>query len=90
VDGHRSRRRVANDTDSGVGRIGSSESPIRFITGADNRRWTVREMTSNQYDRRDARDLVFMARDIVRRVRSYPRDWYLLDDEELYALSLSP
>jgi len=90
VDGHRSRRSVANDTDSVVGRVGSSESPIRFITGADNRRWTVREMTSNQYDRRDARDLVFMARDIVRRVRSYPRDWYLLDDERLYALSLSP
>ena len=47
-------------------------------------------MRSNQYDRRDARDLVFMARDIVRRVRSYPREWYLLDDEQLYALSLSP
>ena len=81
---------MASETDPVVGRIDSGESPIRFITSADHRRWTVREMRSNQYDRRDARDLVFMARDIVRRVRSYPNEWYLLDDEQLYALSLSP
>lgn len=81
---------MANETDSVLGRIGDSELPVRHITGADNRRWTVREMTSNQYDRRDGCDLVFMARDVVRRVRNYPRDWYLLDDERLYALSLSP
>ena len=35
--------------DSVVGRVGSAEAPVRFITGADNRRWTVREMTSNQF-----------------------------------------
>jgi hypothetical protein len=81
---------VSNDADSVVGRVGGGESPVRFITGADHRRWTVREMTSNQYDRRDARDLVFMARDIVRRVRSYPRDWHLLDDAQLFELSLLP
>ena len=45
-------------------------------------------MPSNQYDRRDARDLVFMSKDIARRVRTYPRDWYLLEDDGLYALSL--
>jgi hypothetical protein len=81
---------VSNDTDRALGRIGGGESPVRFITDADARHWTVREMTSNQYDRREARDLVFMATDIVRRVRTFPRDWYLLDDHELYELSLSP
>jgi hypothetical protein len=79
---------VANETDV-RGRVDGGESRVRYITSADNRQWTVREMRSNLYDRRDQRDLVFMARDIVRRVRSYPRDWYQLDDEHLYALSLS-
>jgi hypothetical protein len=54
----------------------------------ENRRWTVREVVSTQYDRRDRRDLVFMSKDIARRVRSYPADWHLLDDDRLYALSL--
>jgi hypothetical protein len=79
---------MANETDTPTGRIGGGESPIRIFTDAQDRRWTVREMTSNQYDRRGARDLVFMSKDIARRVRTYPRDWYLLDDERLYALSL--
>jgi hypothetical protein len=79
---------VANETDV-RGRVDGGESRVRYITSADQRQWTVREMRSNLYDRRDARDLVFMARDIVRRVRNYPVDWYQLDDEQLFTLSLS-
>ena len=79
---------MAQDIDSRAGRISSGESPVRIFTDRDHRRWTVREMATNQYDRRDARDLVFMSKDIARRVRNYPRDWHLLDDERLYALSL--
>jgi hypothetical protein len=79
---------MANGTDSIGGRVSGGESPVRVFTDRENRRWTVREVTSNQYDRRDARDLVFMSKDIARRVRRYPRDWYLLDDEDLYAVSL--
>lgn len=79
---------MASDTDLPVGRISGGDSRVRVFTDRENRRWTVREVTSNQYDRRDARDLVFMSKDIARRVRNYPRDWYLLDDEHLYALSL--
>ena len=80
---------MTSDADPIVGRIGG-DSPVRYITSADHRKWTVREIASNQYDRRDAHDLVFIAHDVVRRVRDYPRDWYMLDDAALYALSLGP
>jgi len=80
---------VTRDADSIVGRIGG-DSPVRYITSDDHRKWTVREIASNQYDRRDAHDLVFISHDVVRRVRDYPRDWHMLDDAALYALSLGP
>jgi hypothetical protein len=79
---------VTPSADDTVGRIESSDSPVRYIVDGDRRRWTVREIASNRYDRRDSRDLVFMARDIVRRVRNYPAEWYALEDDALYALSL--
>lgn len=79
---------MASETDSRAGRISGGESPVRVFTDRHNRRWTVREVASNQYDRRDSRDLVFMSKDIARRVRNYPQDWHQLDDDGLYALSL--
>jgi hypothetical protein len=79
---------VTPNADDAIGHVGSSESPVRYIVDGDHRHWTVREIASNQYDRRDSRDLVFISRDIVRRVRNYPSEWYALDDAALYALSL--
>jgi len=79
---------VGNDTDPRAGRVSSDESPVRVFVDREHRRWTVREVVSSQYDRRGRRDLVFMSKDIARRVRTYPHDWHLLDDDRLYALSL--
>jgi hypothetical protein len=79
---------VTPSADDTIGRIESAESPVRYIVDGEQRRWAVREIASNQYDRRDSRDLVFVSRDIVRRVRNYPAEWYSLDDAALYALSL--
>jgi hypothetical protein len=77
------------DADRAVGWIGGNDAPVRYIVDKDHREWTVREIASNLYDRRDARDLVFIAQDIVRRVRNYPPDWHRLDDQALYELSLT-
>lgn len=84
---------MKHDADRIAGHISGGESPVRYLSSSDHRRWTVREIASNRYDRRDARsgearDLAFIAPDIVRRIRHYPSDWYMLDDEALYALSL--
>ena len=79
---------MTSNADDTIGRVEGGESPVRYIVDGDHRRWTVREIASNQYDRRDSRDLVFISRDIVRRVRNYPSEWFALDDDALYALSL--
>ena len=65
-------------------------SIVRRFVDAEHRPWTVREVTSSQYDRRGARDLIFASVDIVRRVRNYPTNWHTLSDKELCALSLRP
>ena len=39
------------------------------------------------YDRRGGSSLVFDAVDLVRRVRSFPPDWFELPDSELMELS---
>lgn len=49
--------------------------------------WLVYEMPPHAFDRRSALSLVFEAEDVVRRVRSFPRNWRDLPDEELFALS---
>ncbi|HVX40452.1 MAG TPA: hypothetical protein VHB25_12850 [Gemmatimonadaceae bacterium] len=61
---------------------------IRVIRDPEYRDWQVREIASPTYDRRRGRSLVFISDDVMRRVWSYPANWYELSDETLYLLSL--
>jgi hypothetical protein len=54
---------------------------------ADDLRWVVYEIQAPQFDRRGGTHLVFEADGVIRRVRSFPAQWYELPDAELYALT---
>ena len=58
----------------------------RRAFSVDGVAWTVR-LVARHYDRRSGPDLVFESADVVRRVRSYPADWFTLSDEALFAIS---
>ena len=58
----------------------------RFM--ADGYRWVVTEVVAPRFDRRGGTHLMFDGETIMRRVRTFPENWYDLSDEELYALSL--
>ena len=50
-------------------------------------RWVVREVPAPSFDRRGGTHLVFDGELVMRRVRNFPPNWYLLSDDELYALT---
>ncbi|MFL5560875.1 MAG: hypothetical protein ACJ79K_05295 [Gemmatimonadaceae bacterium] len=58
----------------------------RVIT-IDHEEWRVYELGPAVYDRRGANTLVFESDGVIRRVRSYPREWRELSAEALFALS---
>ena len=62
------------------------EGKIRRIS-ADGVRWVIREVPAPAFDRRGGTHLVFDGESVMRRVRSFPSDWYALSDEALYELS---
>jgi hypothetical protein len=45
-------------------------------------------MPAADFDRRHGATLVFEAPDVMRRVRTYPKEWRELTDEQLYEVSL--
>jgi len=47
----------------------------------------VREVPAPPFDRRVETHLLFDGELVMRRLRSFPADWYDLSDDELYALS---
>ena len=49
--------------------------------------WRVRELPPPSYDRRSTGRLVFESEELVRVVRTYPRNWQALSRDELMALS---
>ena len=51
--------------------------------------WRVYELPPGVYDRRGSASLVFESGDAFRRIRAYPDDWRLLDDDDLYAVSFN-
>lgn len=53
----------------------------------DGNTWLVYQLPPLPFDRRSTDSLVFENENVVRRVRNYPPDWRLLDDEKLFALS---
>ena len=62
-------------------------APVRVFVDADGTRWQVSERPFADYDRRRGLSLIFASDSVVRRVREYPANWFLLSDEELSALS---
>jgi hypothetical protein len=59
---------------------------VRRITDPQGRQWVVREKVMS-YDRRSSRVLVFETQEVIRVVRVYPGDWYMLAVEELLEVS---
>jgi len=59
----------------------------REFVDAEGTRWRVKETSFSHYDRRRGRSLIFWSDGAVRRVRSYPADWYELSENELVQLS---
>lgn len=55
----------------------------------DGQTWVVREVTEAKLDRRAASHLLFEGPHGARCVRSYPPDWRMLSDEDLFRLSVN-
>jgi hypothetical protein len=53
----------------------------------DGVEWMVYERGPDLFDRRRSPSLIFESQDTIRRVRTYPRNWAELPDEELARLS---
>lgn len=49
--------------------------------------WVIVEIRDAPYDRRGGRSLVFSTDGVMRRVRDYPGNWFVLSDAELLSLS---
>jgi len=74
--------------DAHDGTTSQARDRVRVIRDGEYREWTVREVLPTVYDRRHGNSLVFINADVMRRVRSYPANWFELPDDELYAVSL--
>ena len=74
--------------DAHDGTTSQARDRVRVIRDDEYREWTVREVPPTVYDRRHGNSLVFINSDVMRRVRSFPADWYELSDADLYAVSL--
>jgi hypothetical protein len=58
------------------------------ILEADGLRWRVHEVPAPEFDRRrGGSHLLFHADTVMRRVRTFPSNWFQLPDVELYALT---
>ena len=65
-----------------------ARAPVKVRTlVAEGLRWIVREVPAPPFDRRGGTHLLFDGELVMRRLRSFPADWYDLSDDELYALS---
>jgi hypothetical protein len=67
-------------------RRAASDYPRRLLIDPAGRAWDVFEAPL-PYDRRGGKSLVFAANDIMRRVRTYPANWFELPDPALLELS---
>lgn len=66
-----------------------SPPPTRKVRrlSAEGLRWTVQEVPAPPFDRRGGTHLMFDGELVMRRIRTFPTDWYTLSDDELYALT---
>ena len=58
-----------------------------LVITIDHEEWRIYELGPAAYDRRGANTLVFESDGVIRRVRSYPKEWRKLSPQELFALS---
>jgi hypothetical protein len=59
----------------------------RVVNDGNGTVWEVREIANPDYDRRGGNSLIFESSSVVRRVRSYPHNWYELPNPDLLAVS---
>src|SRR5262249_6034779 len=85
--GQPSSRRMSDEGDSSPRAIRElARTNGRSVMG-DGTEWRVYELPPGAYDRRGSSSLIFESSDAFRRIRTYPSDWRLLPDEELYLVS---
>jgi hypothetical protein len=60
----------------------------RYFHDAEGQDWEVSEASLPAYDRRSGSCLIFESRDVIRRVRNFPSNWFELSERELRDLSL--
>ncbi|HEU4993730.1 MAG TPA: hypothetical protein VFT29_02890 [Gemmatimonadaceae bacterium] len=60
---------------------------VREVEG-DGEIWIVREVPAPQFDRRGGTHLVFESAFVMRRLRTFPKDWISMSAASLYQLSL--
>lgn len=79
-----------NDPTARANPAGKSSDPrSRSFVDDDGHLWKVSEQPFSEYDRRRGASLIFESDLAVRRVRSYPEDWFTLSDAALARLSWS-
>ena len=63
--------------------------PSRHVRSVqvDGVQWTVHEILAPAFDSRGEPHLLFESDQILRRLREYPRNWHLLSDVDLFALT---
>jgi len=76
------------DSISTLDRILRGDSPFRYLTDADQRDLTVREIFVERREPPRVNMLVFISDDDVRGISSFPLDWRKLDDSTLLSLSV--
>lgn len=81
-------RMTGPEDDGRTAQVPATERPRSRVLDAGGIYWRVYERAYSVMDRRTGTCLVFEAEGIIRRVRTFPADWYLLGDDALYALSL--
>lgn len=67
------------------------DAPVRYLTGTDGRRWTVKELVDVCSDAvHPRRTLVADAGWVIRRIWGYPADWATCDASALLKLLEGP
>ncbi|HEY4132303.1 MAG TPA: hypothetical protein VGM50_16960 [Gemmatimonadaceae bacterium] len=65
-----------------------NESVYVRVLHFDGRAWKVREERNRFGDHDAGKSLIFESSSLIRRVRTYPTDWFDLADDALFRLSL--
>ena len=67
----------------------AEQAPVRRFVDSEGIHWRVFEHRA-VFDRRSRPTLIFESTNVVRRVRTFPENWFQLSDEELAHLSRRP